>query len=286
MGIAYALISLVCAGLNDFLFRWFSGSADAPSRSVGLFVGLIGAVWCVVFFGLSLAHETPMPGWKGLGIGSFAGIMSVASNLALIEAMKRTGAGLGSLAYRLNLVWVAVLAWLLFDEHFAAVKLAGLAMAVAAFLLMARVPKGHTERPGWGWLALLVAAGFLRAWMGIAYRYAREHNIPDASFLVVNGAWWLFGGLLYGALVERNLVIQRRTLRFALISGLLVSGIVLFMKLAVNSADTSIALAVAQMSFLITAPLSAWLLRERLTPARIAALAFGATSIAFLAYVS
>ncbi len=287
MSMVFALFSLLCAGFNDLLFRWFGGSARAPARTVGSFVALVGAVWCAVFLGLGLARGAPLPGGAALAVGSFAGLMSVTSNLALIEAMKRTGAGLGAVVYRLNLVWVAVLAWLLLDERFTAAKLAGLGLAVAAFLLMARAPGGRpAERPGWGWLVLLGAAGFLRAWMGIAYRVASLRGIPDASFLVVNGAWWLVGGLVYGALAERRLALDRRTLGFALVSGALVSGIVLFTKLAVNRGDTSGVLAVAQMSFLVTAPLSARFLGERLTPARLLALALAAASIGCLAWIS
>lgn len=280
MAIAYALFSLLFAGLNDLVFKRYGMNT---TRSVGGFVALVGLVMAAFFLVYGAAVGSLTLDGRGLAIGCFAGLMSVSSNILLIEAMKKSGAGMGSMIFRLNLVFVAILAWLLLGESWTLWKLTGLALAVAAVVLIFRETREAGRTTAWLSLGLLGAASFLRAWMGLAYRQAGLWGVADGPFILVGGLFWIAGGLLYGLASERRLRVGRRGAGLGLLSGLLASGIVLFMKRGVNSGEAGIVIPIAQMSFLITFPAAALLLGERLTPGKWAAMALAVGAILALA---
>lgn len=81
----------------------------------------------------------------------------------------------------------------------------------------------------------------------------------------VNGLWWMIFGCGYTLLRERKISLKSSAMKYALYSGALVCGIVLFLKLAVNRKDASVAVSVSQFSFLVAAPLAACFMYERFT---------------------
>ena len=75
---------------------------------------------------------------------------------------------------------------------------------------------------------------------------------------------------------------ERKVLRYGLLSGFLLAGIVVFMALSLEQGSASVVLPVAQMSFLGTFLLSALLLKEKLSLCKAAALLSGSAAIILL----
>jgi len=278
--IVFSLCSLFFAGINDLIFKRYG----RKPRSVGALVALIGMVWTIFFLGMGFVKGglsfTPLT-WL---VGGGAGAASAIANILLIEAMKKTGAGLAATVYRLNLVFVVVLAFLFLHESFNGWKLAGLGVAVAAIVLMF---KSHHEAPGQfpavKYLFLLVLASFLRAGMGIGYKIASLCHIQDESFLVLNGLAWMIFGSVYMGKKDLVGVVHTGIIAYAVLSGLMVCGIVLFMKLAVNYGDASVAITISQFSFLITFPMSVILFHEHCSLKKIVAVLLAVVCIILLA---
>jgi len=273
----YALFSLCFAGVNDLIFK---GYGRKP-RPVGLLLASIGAVWTLFFMAMA-ACQGGSHAFDSATLlsGTLAGILSASANILLIEGMKRSSAAAGATIYRLNLVFAAILAYALLGESMGPLKLAGLAAATAAVAAFAWGAGGAGGRLAAKILLVLIAASFLRACMGISYKFAKIWGADDALFLAVNGAWWMFAGLAYTASFERGRGVCLSILGYGLVCGTLLSGVVLFLKLAVNAMDASVAVSVSQFSFLVTAPLSTLFLGERLTILKGFGLALAALCLA------
>ena len=76
---------------------------------------------------------------------------------------------------------------------------------------------------------------------------------------------WIVFGIIYMFKFEKPINIDSTVLKYSLLSGSLVCGIVFFMKLALEHGDASIVIAISQLSFLVTFPCSIIFLKERFT---------------------
>ena len=123
--------------------------------------------------------------------------------------------------------------------------------------------------------------------MGLSYRYGFLHDADEKYVVVINSLFWIFGGLLYAWTRERSVKFEnRKQVRdlwlMGLLSGALVTGIVITMAQSLKLGSASVVLPIAQMSFLVTGALGVWLLKEKLTVVKIFAFIAGAVSIVLL----
>jgi len=273
MGIAYALISMIFAGVNDFLFRQY---IVRPRQRLGLFIAGIGVVWAAwCGAGLLFTHTRMSLAFWPITVG--AGVCSLVANVFFIGAFRVYPAGVGATIYRLNLVIVAVLSFVWLGEAITAWKLIGIALGVAAVLLLG-LASSASGLPARG-MVVFVFACVLRALMGILYKLASTYGIPPFATLTIGGMCWLLGGLAYAAVYREAWHGEERILRYSLASGLLVVGITSFMLAATRYADASIAIPVTQMSFVVTTVLGVTLHREPFNLLKFCALAAAAGCI-------
>ena len=279
MAILYALCSLLFAAFNDLAFKLYA----RKSRARGLYFAMIGLVWAALLLPATRTcwdFSRTTFAW-----GIISGFFSVAANLLLIEAMAREEAGICATIYRLNLVAVVIGAAALLGEDLNAIKLAGIAMAAAAVFLFAN---GEGRRPESGrrhylGLALVLAAALFRAAMGLSYKYAFLHNADRMGIILLNSFCWIAGGLVYTLLREpRGLTLTRSFWGYGLVSGALVTGIVLFMALSLQHGDAAVVLPIAQMSFIATALLGVAVLHESLKKRKVLGMLFGTLAILLL----
>ncbi|MEK6795220.1 MAG: DMT family transporter [Spirochaetota bacterium] len=282
MGIVFAVLSLGFAGVNDVVFKKYG----AKERPIGLLFAFIGIILFSFFLILGALRHTLSFSAPVLLIGSAAGIVSVLANIALVEGMKRTGASIGATIYRLNLIFVAVIAFLFLHESFTLLKGAALICALAAIILFSFSGERSSKGIAYKFILLLVAASVLRALMGISYKVASNYAVSNEAFLALSGLWWGIIGITYYLLRERRLAVSRSVFRYAGISGALICGIVFFLKCAVNAADASIAVTISQFSFLITAPLVVIFLKERLCLRKACGMALAVVCIIFFSLPS
>jgi len=279
MAILYALCSLLFAAFNDLAFKLYA----RKSRARGLYFAMIGLAWAALL--LPATRTCWDFSRTTLAWGIISGFFSVAANLLLIEAMAREEAGICATIYRLNLVAVVIGAAALLGEELNAIKFAGIAMAAAAVFLFAN---GEGRRPESGrrrylGIALVLAAALFRAAMGLSYKYAFLHNADRMGIILLNSFCWIAGGLLYTLLREpRGLTLTRSFWGYGLVSGALVTGIVLFMALSLQHGDAAVVLPIAQMSFIATALLGVAVLHESLKKRKVLGMLFGTLAILLL----
>ncbi len=276
MAVLYALLCLVFAAFNDFLFKLYA----RKDRSRGMFVSLVGIAWFCVSVWFPWSGESSMR--ETVAWGLISGAFSVFGNILLIESMSHQSAGVCSTIYRLNMVFVVIGAALFFGETLSVLKWCGVILAVAAvagFMPSRRELKVR----GIGFL-LVMAACVSRACMGLSYKYAFLHGADRNGVVMIDCLMWIVCGFGYAFLRERPVERpDRKLLGYGLVSGLLVSGIVIFMALSLQKGDASIVIPIAQMSFLGTFALGMLFLKERLTPAKGLGILFGTGAILLLA---
>lgn len=283
MAILLALCCLFFAALNDFVFKLFASRRRAGR---GSFVFLIGLVWFSILAWLPWSQESKLG--ATLLWGTISGFFSLTSNLLLIESMGILTAGLCSIIYRLNLVFVVLGAMVFLGESLSLTQGIGVLAALAAILaFMPEKTNGAVTAPSevrarLAFYAVLLAA-ILRAGMGLAYKFAFTRGADPNGVVTINSLFWIFGGLLYAWLREKNLACQdRQVLGYGLLSGLLVCGIVFFMAASLKIGKAAVVLPIAQMSFLGTFAMSTVFLQEKLTRRKLAALLLGAIAIVLL----
>ena len=274
--IALALLSMVCAAANDFIFKLYA----RRSGSVGAYLAVIGIVWALVFTACLPSRDCLLDR-KTLQWGILSGIFSITANILFVKALAKGDMGICSTIYRLNLVPAALLAFILFKEPVTLPRLTAIASGVAAvFLFSWPAGKAASKSPVSAAVVLIVLASFLRAGMGLSYKAGLLNGSDGYGLLVINGVVWVIGGIICHFLADREMWrIPPSTVTYGGISGILVCGIALFMMLALKHGDASLVLPVTQMSFALTALAGIVLIKEPLTARKCAGVSLGVLCI-------
>ena len=281
LGIIFALFCLVLTALNDFIFKLFTRT----ERSKGLFCMIVGIFWTAA---LSWTlRDAGTVDWKATWFwGAVSGLLSAGGNLLLIEGMARQSAGLCSLIYRLNLVPVVLGAGLFLGEIPSTRQYIGIVFALMAILLFQwGSSRGADGKKKWAFQASILVgiAAVMRAAMGLSYKYGFQHGADRNWVPFINSLFWIFGGLLYAILRERDrLKIDRSLAGYGTGSGILVSGIIFFMAGSIYYGKAAVVLPIAQMSFIGTFVLGVVFLKEQFSKAHIPALLCGVAAVLLL----
>lgn len=280
--VAFALLSLACAGIVDVVFKRYS----AADRSRGVYVLGMGVVWMVLQAGIVVSTGAlPRLDADTIAFGMAAGLLIAVSNTLLIESLTHIDVGLGSTIYRLNTIAVVVLAVVLLDEALTGIKLTGVVLGVGAIVLLFERKHAHAEARSLYriFFALVVVASLLRACFGILAKFATQHGIDLQLMLLVNAPIWIAVGALYAWRRRERIHVDAATLRYAMISGALLCGVANFLMLAVARGEASVVVPIANMSFLVALLISAGMGMERLSARKLVAVALAVAAIFVLA---
>ncbi|MBW2591658.1 MAG: EamA family transporter [Deltaproteobacteria bacterium] len=280
-GAGFALLSLLCAGINDVVFKKYT----LKKSSLGIYICGIGVVWTiaqVLFFRLQGGHF--VCNFPSIGFGLAAGIFVTLSNLLLLESLTRIDVSAGSTIYRLNTIGVVVLSFILLDESLGFFKMTGIIAGImAVFFLYQKNDRANVESGCFLFYAIAVAASLLRAFYGITTKAGLLNRADMQTMLVLISSSWIVGGAAYAFFREKNFTVKFEVLRYALLSGMLVLGVANFLMLAVKYGEASIVIPIANMSFIIALLLSAGLKMESITLRKCGVMALAVVSIVMLA---
>ena len=286
MAIFWAFGCMLFAACNDLLFKFFAGK----NRGNGFFVSFVGIVWMIVAIIFAIGTPVPESWYATILWGCISGFFSLAGNLMMLDAMRSLDAGVCSTIYRLNLVPVTVGAAVLLGENITLYQYCGIIAACIA--VCAFIPRknqaAHGAKRNFSWaLLIMIGAAFLRAGMGLSYRYGFLHGAVEKYVVIINSLFWVFGGVLYAFWRERALLPYskqdwKNLFFIGSLSGALVTGIVITMAMMLKLGNASVVLPIAQMSFLVTGALGIWLLKEKLTFAKTVTFICGVAAILLL----
>ena len=278
--VVFALLSLVCAGINDVVFKKYA----RKDRSRGMYIFGIGIVWTLMqVLTLKFKGGALVVDFTTLGFGLLAGLFLTGSNILLLECLTIIDVSLGSTIYRLNTIGVVVLSFLLLNEPLGVIKCLGILAGIAGVLLLFRKSEGGERAPVFQlFLGLAVAASVLRAAYGVASKAGLLQQADSQTMLLCIGASWIIGGAGYAILREGRFSFSRKKAGYSLVSGILVFLIVNFLMEAMERGQASIVIPIANVSFVVALGLSAVLGMEKLTLRKGLAILCAAGSIALL----
>ena len=274
--IILALLSMVCAASNDFIFKLYA----RRTGPIGAYLAIIGIVWVLVF-AACLPSRCCLLESETLKWGTISGAFSITANILYVKALTREDVGICSTIYRLNLVPAALLAFILFKEPATVSRLMAITSGIGAILLFSW-PAGKARfRPFISSAILMVVLGsLLRAGMGLSYKAGILNGANEYGLLVINGLAWIAGGVIFHFLVDHKMWhVSRPTVVYGTISGMVVCGIVLFLILALKHGDASLVLPITQMSFVLTALAGIILMKEPFTVRKCAGVSLGVVCI-------
>ncbi len=281
----FTLCCLACSAVNDLVFKFFA----RKERSRGMFVMYVGIISTLL---LLFLPDKMGDNWRiTLLCGVLGGLVSAAGNILLLESMSSLSAGICSTVYRLNLALVVPFSVLIFGEELGVKQYLGVAFALAAILAFLPGSTGSgakgTEKKAavLPWVMIITAAVF-RAGLGLFCKYGFTQGASPNGVSLLTVSLWIVSGLVYGVWRERGFKwFDTKMIRYGILSGFLVAGIIFFMAQALKfkDANASVVLPVAQMSFLATFVLSAIFLKEKVTLWKICALLCGVAALLLLA---
>jgi drug/metabolite transporter (DMT)-like permease len=277
----YALLSLVCAGMNDIVFKRYS----SKDRSRGMYIFGIGITWSILQT-LAFDLKTIPLALDSTTIiyGLSAGLFLTLSNILLLESFTHINVSLGATIYRLNTIGVVILAFILLREPIGLVKSTGILCGVTAVLFLYNKDdhSGHLSHFQFFFWMVIVASVF-RATYGVVSKIGISLNAnPDTMLLLISSSW-VVGGALYAKFRERRFRITGKKLAYSVVSGLLVFLIVNFLMLAIETGQASIVIPIANMSFIVALFIAKIMGMEVLNFRKCCAISLAVLSIALLA---
>jgi len=273
--IAYALVSLTCLGVSDFLYRWGhrSGLKGAP------FMLLQNLAYIPTAVGMALLRdELVLSG--ALGYGFLNGLLAFTGFLLLLYALRLGEAVALVPIVRLNFVVTSLLTIYFVGESLSATKAVAIGLAVCAIIAGgARVTAAARHRRE---LAMAIGAMLCFGFIGLFYKLGlRSGATPTA--MVVAQSLGTFALALPFAIWRRDRLPRRGVqLWLPLICGVLLSASYVALSIAFTHGEAVVVAPIAQLSFVLTGVLAVLLLKEHLTPRKLVAV--GCASLAVFVF--
>ena len=293
MGIAYALLAMLCFATNIVITRF--AVARLPVEA-GFFVVLAtNVLFPAALFAAELgAREAPYAWhWKGAGLFAIGGVIGTfLGRRFLFDTVKLLGPSRASVFHSTAPAFALIGAWLLAGEILGAYEIA-LMLVVWAGLWLTQPRAGSLQalapellRKGFA-AGLLTVAGFgfgnvlrglaMRAWEEAALGTVIASVAALACQFAVTRNWKKIGAQLRGA--------DRKAIWLYVGCGVFTSLGSIFISLAMTRIEIALAVLVVHTTPLVIFPVSVFLLknREELTPRTVAGALVVLAGIAFLA---
>ena len=277
-GVPYALLTLVCFGLNDLLFKR-AAQHGAASHQVMMVLTLTMAPFFVAY-GLVTHSVVPAPAalW-----GSVGGLFAFFGFYNFSRSLQSGAVSVLSPIFRLQFVVTAGLALAFFGEHLSAVKIGGLFLAIAAvWLLLGNSAGARVEVPREAIARVLLAT----VAVGIAFflfKLALRQGATPATVLLCQVFALSSASTALSIYLDRSFSASPAALRYGIPFG--VSQAIGFGALieALAIGEASVLVPIAQLSFILTAVIGLTFLKEAATARKMIGLVAAVGAVALLA---
>ncbi|MFQ5914195.1 MAG: EamA family transporter [Nitrospinota bacterium] len=277
LNVLLAIFSMLAQGTSDFLYK------KAQDRGIVLETylmiestpfALVALLFGNLLGDLYVDRTT-------VSFGLISGVFSFAAIFCFVTSLREGAVGVNTLIFRLNFVWVAVLAILWLGEAWTASVGAGLCFAVLAIgsvtLLAGRQGERRGSSPRSIGLAILAMVFFVVLNLLLKIGIQRGANVGWA--IVFAAMSWTFCAATL-VVVRRRFSFPRNNWLFLPITGALKSLAFVSMLYAFRrGGSASVVVPVVQLSFLVTMGWAAVILREPLTRPKLLAMGLAVAAI-------
>lgn len=284
--IAYALVAMVFNGLTDFVFKKAAaGSMRGDFRMHQFIVAQSILFWSAMMaYGVLAGELKAGPHvWLGLGAGVF---MFIGFN-CFAWSLQHGNVSINAPIFRLNFLVTAALAVLLLGEPPLPIKLAGLALALAAIWLLVgasgagagTIDAAQSRRS----LVLAIAATLALGAGNTIHKVGLSMGGTPATQLAAHSFVYLVLSAIVAARMDGGLRVPSATWPLAVIGAVVGAGAFIGMMRGLARGEASVIVPIAQMGLVVSAALGIVLLGERLTGRKLAGLAAAVAALAALA---
>ncbi|MBM3342478.1 MAG: hypothetical protein FJY56_10275 [Betaproteobacteria bacterium] len=275
-GVEHALAAMVCIGLADLLYKQAAAQGVRPIHFLmvqGVFFtpAIVLCAWASDVLTFAPAFAWGMAAGFFIYIALYNFAASLASGAVSIVAP----------IFRLNFVLTAAFAIAFLGEPLTPNKTFGLALALlAVWLLLGGTPAPNEGRAP---LARVLLATLAIAACNLCYKFGVAAGVPPVTMLVGQASVFFPMTLAAVWLNERTLRVPNIAWRHPPWAALfLFLGFPLLLE-SLRRGEASVLIPIGQMGFIVTAAAGMLLLREPLTPRKLAGLTAAAGALMLLA---
>jgi len=274
-----ALCAMLCFGLSDLVYKRAAGRGVAAHQLMMVQSWLYGPM--VLAYG-ALTHTLH---WNLAALwGVVAGIFAFTGFYNFAKSLAGGAISINAPIFRLSFTLTALLAVLLLGEPLGAFKLAGLACALIGVWLLMGSAQGVALTPAMrrSIARVLVATGAV----GIAnliYKVGLLQGASTSAMLVAQACVVIIMGTFNTLRIDGRVTFTREAGAHASVTAVLLTAAFTFLFEALARGEASRLVPVAQMSFLVTAIVGFFFLRESFSARKGAGLVFALAALACLA---
>lgn len=268
----FAIGSLILSGVFELVYRLAHKKGMHESTYMVAQTGTVFLCLCLYSSGMGFSITPEL-----VALAVCSGIVGMITGWSHIYAIGRGPVAVTSSMRKLGFIVTAVLAVIVLGEELSSQRIAGLAIAATALIIMGWAP-GKDHRPHPAIFISLVGVGI----MTFFHKVASSYDISVTTFLMIqSGTAHLAAHLT--CIKRGGYKPNKRLIRFAAMSGLMISLSMTLGMYALRNGDAVIIAPILQLGFLITAPISFWLFKEEITKHKVAGLVIGTTAIVLFA---
>jgi len=262
------------------------GTADAINKRARQYAVPIGSYLIIqtIFFSLTIllmALWSDSIRWQhaDLFYGLLGAIFGFTGFTLMLHSLTHGHASVNYAIFRSSFVFSTAAAVLLLGEELSLTKIVGIALACSAIFLFFIKPQPNVTKSKSlvvALIAMLVAAGFQ-----LTLKLSTRSFSSPLSFILLMNIFFAFFAIIYNILFG-NFRFPRATFRFAPINGILMAVATFFYVTALQKGELSTAMPIIQLSFIVTAILSAIFLKEKIDTLKTIGIVCAAVAIIVL----
>lgn len=279
-GVAFALCAMLLYGLADLVYKRGAAAGAAPHQF------LMVQTW--VFFPTVAAYSLltgSLHFVAGALWGTFAGGFMLLGAYLFVRSLRTGSISINAPVFRLSFVVTAALAVTILGEPLTASKVAGIALALAAAWLLLGAPSSAGARAETRAALLQVFVATVAVGIGnFVYSLGLRAGATPSSLIVAQATLVCPLATMIATVRDRGIRPSPAALQNAPLAGATLALASIFMVEAVARSESSVAVPIAQMGFVVTALLGFVFLREAFTARKGAGIAAALGALACLAH--
>ena len=267
---------MLCFGAGDILYKRAGSAGVRPDHL------LMVQSWVFLsagaLYGLATGTLTVVPGtlW-----GCFTGLFMWLGFYNFAHSLRTGSISVAAPIFRLSFVLTALLAILILHERLTVAKGAGIALALAATWLLLAAP-GASSGPRSALVRVLVATVAFGTG-NLVYKFGLAAGATPASLIVAQAAVVVTIGTAFVARADGRIRPRGAVLRYAPAAAIVLALAFALMVQSLTLGEASVVVPVAQMGFVVTSVFGFLVMRERVTPRKLAGLAAAVAALASFA---
>lgn len=279
--IAYALAALLLYGFADFVYKRGAAAGALPHQFLMVQTWFFSSLALVLgVFSATLRFNIAAL-W-----GAVAGVLVVIGYYNFAYSLRHGAVSTNAAVFRLSFIVTTVLAVFVLGESLTVLKIAGLVLALLALWLLLAIPNAGPEVSKAARNTSLVRVLVATVAVGFAsfgYKLGLRQGAAPIALVVAQGAVATMVATAFTAYVDRGIRPSRAALAHAPVSAMLLVGAFICLANGLEQGEASVVVPIAQMGFVVTAPLGVVFLREPFTTRKGAGLLAALLALASLA---